>query len=152
VTVRTRKRVLEFIRSPEPTAYRVRDPAMGQEVYVRCAMDALLYPVLAGREVELTASPPGVANALELTVGPEGAESWPEGWVLVYPDLPIESEDFERIARERCPLVHLFPDRSSLERWLSGLPPALQERVRVLSLEEAFAWARRRAESWPEGG
>lgn len=150
MTVRTRRTVLQFIRSPEPTAYQVRDPDTGQGVYVRCAMDALLYPLLTGRRVEVVGRPPGVDEPLRLTIGPEGPETWPSGWVLAYPDLPIESEDFERIARERCPYVHLFPDRSSLEGWLSGLPPALRERVRVLSLEEAAAEARRRVESWPE--
>ena len=44
------------------------------------------------------------------------------------------------------------PDRQALDRWLSGLPAGLRARVRVLGLREAFAWARRRVESWPEGG
>lgn len=150
MTVRTRRTVLRFIQSPEPTPYQVRDPDTGRAAYVRCAMDALLYPLLTGRRVEVVGRPPGVDEPLRLTVSPEGPETRPPGWVLAYPDLPIESEDFERIARERCPYVHLFPDRSTLEGWLAGLPPALRERVRVLSLEDAFAEARRRVESWPE--
>lgn len=40
MTVRTRKTVLEFIQTPEPTPYQVRDLATGEAVYVRCAMDA----------------------------------------------------------------------------------------------------------------
>lgn len=91
--------------------------------------------------------PPGVDGPIRLTLGPEGAESWPSGWVLAYPDLPIESGDFERIARERCPYIHIFPNRTALEAWLSGLPQALRARFRVLGLEEAFAEARQRVES-----
>jgi len=92
-----------------------------------------------------------VEGVLRLTIGPEGAESWPDGYVLAYPDLPIESEDFERIARERCPFVHLFPNRECLDKWLASLPTELRERVQILGLAEAFAWARHRVEGWPEG-
>ena len=151
MSVRTRKAVLEFIRSPEPTSYQIHDAETGESVYVRCAMDALLYPILTRRRVEILARPPGVEGVLRLTIGPEGAESWPDGYVLAYPDLPIESEDFERIARERCPFVHLFPNREYLDKWLASLPTELRERVQILGLAEAFAWARHRVEGWPEG-
>ncbi len=150
MTVRTRRAVLEFIRSPKPTAYQVRDLVSGEISYVRCAVDALLYPLLTGKTVEISARPPGLTRTLTFVLGPEAAGPWPEGWVLAYPELPIESEDFDRIARERCPYVHLFPDAEALNRWLSGLPAEVRDHVRVFTLVEAVSWARIRVESWPE--
>lgn len=110
--VRTRRRVLSFIRSPASTPYRVRDLATGESEWVRCAMDALLYPLLTGRTVEITARPPEVSEPLRLVVGPEGADAWPAVWVVTFPDWPGESGDFDRIARERCP----SPIRRALRR------------------------------------
>jgi hypothetical protein len=87
---------------------------------------------------------------LRLVIGPEGADAWPAGWVVTYPDLPIESEDLDRMARERCPLIHLFPDRSRLERWRRDLPPARRDRMQILTVSTAFAVARQRVAGWPE--
>jgi hypothetical protein len=59
MTVRTRRAVLNFMRSPDPTPYQVIDPAAGESLWVRCAMDALMYPLLTGHTVEIIARPPG---------------------------------------------------------------------------------------------
>jgi len=144
----TKDQVLAFIQSPVPTRYRLIRPDSSQ-VYARCAMDALYFPLLSGEQVTLLARPPGMRERLRVRLRPEGPDPWPEGWVIAYPDLPTVKPDPDSIARNICPYVHLFPNAKAAEAWRQGLPAGLTARVRLLGFSAALAEARLRVNLWP---
>lgn len=152
----SRGELLKRIQSPGPTPYRLIGQR-GKEVYVYCAFDALLYPLLTGQRWTLEASPP-MGGPLRLELAPEGPvafrrEHEEKGglWVsfigpgAILPKAP-------KMPSGRCPYLHLFASREDLLAWRATLPPEICALVQAHPLSEAFRLAQAALEGLPEGG
>ena len=141
----SREELLKRIQSPKPTPYRLWGE--GEGVYVYCALDALLYPLLAGKAWRVEARPP-MGGPLRLTLTPKGPE---EGriWVsFIGPEAPLP--EAPGMPSSRCPYLHFFATWEELWAWRATLPPEVRTLVQALPLSEAFRLAQRALEDLPE--
>lgn len=143
----SREGLLSRIQSSRPTPYRLLGE--GEEGYVYCAFDALLYPLLTGKRWTVEANPPA-GGPLRLTLTPEGPV---EGglWVsFIGPEASLP--EAPGMPSSRCPYLHFFASREDLLAWRATLPPEIRALVQALSLSEAFRLAQAALEVLPEEG
>ncbi|GAB5601711.1 hypothetical protein FJNA_02350 [Thermus sp. FJN-A] len=143
----SREELLKRIQSPKPTPYRLLGEE--EEVYVYCAFDALLYPLLTGKRWTVEARPPG-GGFLRLTLTPNGPE---EGglWVsFIGPEAPLP--EAPGMPASRCPYLHFFATWEELWAWRATLPPEVRALVQALPLSEAVRLAQVALEGLPEEG
>jgi hypothetical protein len=110
----------------------------GEEVYVYCAFDALLYPILTRKRWAVEARPPG-GDPLRLELAPEGPKEGGLWLSFIGPEAPLPRAP--GMPSSRCPYLHLFASRKDLLAWRATLPPEVRVFVQELSLSEAFRLA-----------
>ncbi len=134
----------ELLVSPTPTRHEVR--MKDERLYVHCALDALMYPLITGQEAEIQSRCPVCDHLIGAAVRKEEIASWaPESAVLW---LGVSSKggacctsasDFSTIRECVCPFINLFDSEGHLEAWLAKNEEVLGVK---LSLPEAFTLAK----------
>ncbi len=114
----------------------------GRRLSAWCAWDTLFLPQLLGQTAEVESSSPASGVTMRLTVTPENvARVDPAGTKMSFllPDAAAIQKD---IVTTFCHFVYFFPSRQAGESWA-----AQHAGVFMLSIEEAYALARRKNEA-----
>jgi hypothetical protein len=130
----------EWLVSPSSTRHEV--VLEGRCLYVHCALDALMYPMLVGQDAQVRSRCPECESVIEVTVhsrelvAPQSAVFWlgasAEGGACCTSELGSTKQYV-------CPFIHLFDNPEHLEQWRAkndhvlGVP---------LTLSQAFALAK----------
>ena len=122
----------------KPTHHRF---TLGERtLWTWCAQDSLFLPELLGDTARIESTDPETGDRVRLTVSPTRVEAAePEG--LAVSMVGADTADLTSAARiiaSACHFIFFFAGRASGERWVAAHP-----QTTLLSLEEAFALARR---------
>jgi len=110
----------------------------GRTLFAWCALDALLFPVLLGRQASIESPCRDTGDPMHIEVSPAGIE-------MVEPPSAVVSivaaRDVANIRSVGCDNTHFFTSPEAASRWLEKHPEAT-----ILSAEEAFRLGRLIAE------
>jgi hypothetical protein len=134
----------ELLVSSTPTRHVVW--LKGKRLYVHCALDALMYPLITGQDAEIQSRCPICDQLLGAAVRKGEIVSWaPQGAVLwlgvsaQHEACGTSASDFNTIRECVCPFINLFDFEEHLKSWQAKNAQVLGVK---LSLPEAFALAK----------
>jgi alkylmercury lyase len=119
-----------------PTPHRLE--LEGNALYAWCALDALLFPVLLGRQASIESPCRGTGDPMHIEVTPAGIEvvEPPSAVVSI-----VAARDLATFRRISCNNKHFFSSPEAASRWLERHPQAT-----ILPAEDAFRLGRLIAE------
>ena len=110
----------------------------GHTLSAWCALDALLFPVLLGRQASIESPCRGTGDPVHIEVTPAGIETVepPSAVVSI-----VAARDLANFRRLSCNNTHFFSSPEAASRWLERYPEAT-----IVSVEDAFRLSRLIAE------
>lgn len=134
----------ERLVSPPPTRHEVQ--LEDKRLYVHCALDALMYPLLVGQDAQIHSRCPECERVVEVTLKGGKLIAWAPEAAMLWLGASSQGEacgagapDFSSIRACLCPFINLFDVTEHLEAWR-----AKNDRVLgvLLSLPQAFSLAK----------
>lgn len=112
----------------------------GQPLWTWCAVDSLFLPELLGETARVESRDPEGGDLVRLTVSPTGIEAVEPKGVVVSMNSPDvwETSSAAQVIATACHFIFFFTSRASGEHWVATHPKTV-----LLSLDEAFEWAKR---------
>lgn len=124
-----------------PTRHRFR--LDDRTLYTWCAWDALVYPPILGRTVEVESTCPATGQTIRLTVATDGVSSVePTGAVMTFPD-PDPERVCHAVRETFCERSNFYRSVEAAQRWKDG-----ENEADVVSVKEGFRLGRAMHAEW----
>ena len=121
---------------PTPHHFQVK----GNELFAWCALDTIFLPSFIGESAIVRSTGPTTGYIIELTVSPDGIETYSPPDIVVSISIPGISCSFDITGpqSDTCSQMHFFSSRGAAKTWLKDHPG-----VEILTIDETWELVRK---------